>query len=193
MQKRFSVPQGLCLIILEDLCAFFVQAFWLCHSPVTILLHLPASIALFPHTPQWKSPLASSFRVNTERKCYETPPWKTRPPNFLQKANGTQSAAILHAPTLDMWARAEAHCQSAETQKGKKKNSSNIATLRTSGQFGPMSTGISMNSFYFFSNPLGEVVGDNEQTSRDAKKFWKCFHFFVLICFKNCGLQMHFL
>lgn len=49
----------------EDLRAFFVQAFWLCHSAVTILLHLPASTVSFPHTPsQWKSLLASSFRVN---------------------------------------------------------------------------------------------------------------------------------
>lgn len=84
----------------EDLRVFFVQAFWLRHSPVTILLLLPAFTASFPHTPsQWKPPLASSFRANTDGNHYETPPWKMRPLNFLQKANGTQSAAILHVPT----------------------------------------------------------------------------------------------
>lgn len=57
----------------EDLRAFFVQAFWLCHSAVTILLHLPASTASFPHTPSpWKSFLASSFRVNTDGNHWDT-------------------------------------------------------------------------------------------------------------------------
>lgn len=74
-------------------------AFCLCHCPVTVLLHPLVTSASFPHTPsRWKSPLASSFRVNTEGKHYETPPWKTRPLNFLQKANGTQAAATLHTP-----------------------------------------------------------------------------------------------
>lgn len=100
-EEALSATRALSDYTREDLGACFVQAFWLCHSPVTILLHLPACTALFPHTPsQWKSPLASSFRVNTDGKRYETPPWKTRPLNFLQKAKSMQSAAILHVPTL---------------------------------------------------------------------------------------------
>lgn len=65
----------------------FLCSFWLpfpCDLPST---------ASFPHTPsRWKSPLASSFRVNTEGKHYETPPWKRRAPNFLQKANSLQQS-----------------------------------------------------------------------------------------------------
>lgn len=81
------------------LCAFFVQAFWLRHSLVAVLFHLPASTTSFPHTPSlWTPPGASAFRVNTGGKRYETLLWQTTPPP--SPTEGKRHAARSNVHTL---------------------------------------------------------------------------------------------
>lgn len=142
---------------------FLFQAFWLpfpCDLPST---------ASFPHTPsRWKSPLASAFRVNTEGKHYETPPWKRRAPNFLQKANSLQQPCTSQ---LCLWARAQTHCQTDEAQKWKKEQ----WQYRHSPHFWAVWLSIYWyinESFLFsFTTPKGKesFKGGSEETSRDAK------------------------
>lgn len=80
-EKALGAIRALPAVTFAELRVFFVQAFWLRHSLVAVLFHLPASNISFPHTHSlWTPPGASAFRVNTGGKCYETLMWQTTPP-----------------------------------------------------------------------------------------------------------------
>lgn len=93
-EKALGAIRALPAVTFAELRVFFVQAFWLRHSLVAVLFHLPASNTSFPHTHSlWTPPGASAFRVNTGGKCYETLMWQTTPLHLLLKANGMQPTA----------------------------------------------------------------------------------------------------
>lgn len=180
----------------EDVCAFFVQAFWLCHSPVTILLHLSVSTASFPYTPcWWKSPPSSSFRVNTEGKHYETPPWKTRPLNFLQKANGTQSAAILHTPTSHVGYSRSSLPVHQDTKRNKEQQQQHSHFPHFWAVWPNVYWHLNEFFLFFFQPVRGSSPSKVIMTKLPGmlKSSESVFVFFVLFCFRNCGLQMYFL
>lgn len=105
----------------EDSRVLFVQAFWLCHSPVTTLLHLPASAASFPHTPSWwKSPLASSLSKHRREASWDTT-LENEVPEFPTEGRWH---TVCSNPTWGL----ELKLTASPAPKGKK-NSNSTATL----------------------------------------------------------------